>query len=101
MSLTNYWYPTDLASLFEHFDSISQSKSRNNSNYHHTLNVPKMDLVEQDQAHTLVVELPGYKKDAINIALENNRLTISGEADKTSEYEQVSVIIIILRCWIG
>lgn len=96
MSLCNYWYPSDLTELKRVFDELDGGSRRSNnpssnlpSNKSAGLFVPRMDLVEQSDSHTLVVELPGYKKDAVSISLDNNRLTISGEAGRSQEYEQV------------
>ena len=41
--------------------------------------VPGVDITETDDAYQVTVELPGMKKDDINISLENNQLTVSGE----------------------
>ncbi|KAF9556300.1 small heat shock protein [Agrocybe pediades] len=51
---------------------------------------PRMDLSE-DSAKNLVTatfELPGLKKDDVQIDVNNNRLTISGEAQKSSEHDE-------------
>lgn len=41
--------------------------------------VPGIDIAESDDGFHVTVELPGVKKDDININLEDNQLTISGE----------------------
>jgi HSP20 family protein len=40
---------------------------------------PAVDIVENDTSYELHVNLPGMKKDEIQIQLEDNRLVISGE----------------------
>jgi HSP20 family protein len=35
---------------------------------------------------TVIVELPGLSKDKVNIALDNDRLTISGSSEEAKEY---------------
>lgn len=41
--------------------------------------VPSIDISETDDQFLIVAELPGMKKEDINIDLENGRLSISGE----------------------
>ena len=41
--------------------------------------IPAMDLVEQDEHYVLRADLPGMREDDVNIELENNVLTVSGE----------------------
>jgi HSP20 family protein len=47
--------------------------------------VPAMDLVETDDSYVLRADLPGLSEDDINIEVENNVLTVSGE--RKSEHE--------------
>ena len=49
-------------------------------------NVMKTDLKEQDDGYELTVDLPGFKKDQIQLHLENGYLTI--QAAKGLEEEQ-------------
>ena len=55
--------------------------------------VMKTDIREHDTGYELDVDLPGFKKDEINVELENGYLTISaakgldkGEQDKKGKY---------------
>lgn len=48
--------------------------------------MPAMDVVESEDALAIAVELPGMKKDAVKITIENGVLTISGE--KTFEKDE-------------
>lgn len=41
--------------------------------------MPAVDIRETDEALTLMVDLPGMEKDDVNLTIENNVLTISGE----------------------
>lgn len=43
------------------------------------LRVPEADVVEAENEIRVVVELPGMKAEDVNVDLENNVLTISGE----------------------
>lgn len=43
------------------------------------LQAPEADLVETENEIRVVVELPGMKPEDVNVDLENNVLTISGE----------------------
>ncbi len=46
---------------------------------------PGMNVYETDEAFELTLELPGMKKDDIEISIENNVLNISGERKATRE----------------
>jgi HSP20 family protein len=48
--------------------------------------IPAMDLVEEGEHFVLRADLPGVKDDDINVELEDNVLTISGE--RRSEHEE-------------
>jgi HSP20 family protein len=48
--------------------------------------VPAMDLVESEDEFVLRADLPGLSEEDVNIELEDNVLTISGE--RKSEHEQ-------------
>ena len=48
--------------------------------------VPYADIFETDDALTVVMEMPGVEKNAINIALENDVLRVDGQID-FSKYE--------------
>ncbi|MGN0377881.1 MAG: Hsp20/alpha crystallin family protein [Suilimivivens sp.] len=59
----------------------------------HAKNVMKTDIRETDEGYELVVDLPGFKKDEIEVQLENGYLTISAakgldkdETDKQGRY---------------
>ncbi len=43
--------------------------------------VPYADIYETDEALTVVMEMPGVEKQAINIALENDVLRVDGQID--------------------
>ena len=48
-------------------------------------NGPKMDLSETDAAYELAVELPGVKKEAIEVSVYENDVTITAEATTEEE----------------
>ncbi len=48
--------------------------------------IPAMDLVEEGEHFVLRADLPGVSEDQVNVELEDNVLTISGE--RSSEHEQ-------------
>lgn len=54
-----------------------------------TLWTPRMDLTEKEDAYVAKLDLPGLKKEDIDIHFEDGRLTISGkrEAEKKEEKE--------------
>jgi HSP20 family protein len=48
---------------------------------------PAMDVIENDDSITLRVDLPGLSVDDVNVELEDNMLTFSGEMGDTIEQE--------------
>jgi HSP20 family protein len=48
--------------------------------------IPYSDIFETDDALTVVMEMPGVEKNAVNIALENDVLRVDGQID-FSKYE--------------
>ena len=56
----------------------------------HAAHVMKTDLKEHDEGYELKVDLPGFKKDQINLELQNGYLTVSAakgldKDEKTTE----------------
>jgi HSP20 family protein len=47
--------------------------------------IPAMDLVEEGDHYVLRADLPGVDEDQVNVELEDNVLTISGERKSKSE----------------
>jgi HSP20 family protein len=65
-----------------------------NNNYAGRGFSPNVDIVEHDAMFEINVSLPGMRKDDINIEMEDNTLTISGERkheaeDKSRRYHLV------------
>jgi HSP20 family protein len=46
--------------------------------------LPVTDIFETDHALTVVLEMPGVSKNAVEVGVENNVLTITGRIDFTS-----------------
>jgi HSP20 family protein len=49
--------------------------------------IPAMDLVEQDDRFVLKVDLPGLTESDVNVELQDNVLTISGERKQKQEHK--------------
>jgi HSP20 family protein len=49
---------------------------------------PAVDIVEEDQAYQVHVELPGLSKDDIKLNIKDNYLSISGEKKRESKVEE-------------
>ena len=67
---------------FRGFEPTVERKLYGNNAAH----VMKTDLKETDTGYELAVDLPGFKKDQINLQLENGYLTVS--ASKSLEEDQ-------------
>ena len=47
--------------------------------------VPFANIITKENGWDIEISLPGYTKEEVNIALANNRLTISGKKEKSPE----------------
>ena len=80
MAIIKYSRPsTDLFS--RRFNDVIDEMFNTNSgmNYRQDEFMPNVDIAESDTEIEISAELPGLKKEDININLENGRLTVSGE----------------------
>lgn len=53
----------------------------------------KMDVTKTDDAYTVKAELPGVKKDDIQVSIDGNQVTISGEIRKEKEEKKGEEVI--------
>jgi len=83
MSIIRYnaddFVPTSFSNLVDRFFNESLTRSGGSSF------VPKVDILEKDQAYELHVAVPGMNKEDFKIDLKDNYLTISGERRFTNE----------------
>lgn len=92
MTLMRYSRPNNLMS--KRFSDIMDEFFNDAVNNRRDSFVPSIDISESDDQFLISAELPGMKKEDINISLENNRLSISGERsfekeDKGKKYHRV------------
>lgn len=74
-----YFGPTTLNRVLEDFFRHSRPSESGEEEVAQSTWTPAVDVKETENALTLFVELPGIKKDGIDISLENGVLTVSGE----------------------
>ena len=83
MSIIRYnaddFVPTTFSNLVDRFFNESLARSGGSTF------VPKVDILEKDQAFELHVAVPGMNKEDFKIDLKDNYLTISGERRFTNE----------------
>jgi HSP20 family protein len=99
MKLIRYEYPqTPAASAFDRlFNSGAGSIERFGSllddffGQSAAVRQPAVDLYEDDHNYYARLELPGVRKDAIDIELENAVLTVSSSPEKEGEETRASV----------
>ncbi|HEY5690233.1 MAG TPA: Hsp20/alpha crystallin family protein [Cyclobacteriaceae bacterium] len=86
MSIIRYnprdFVPTTFSSLLDKF--FDDSVQRSGNGYF----VPKVDILENDNAFELHFEAPGMNKEDFNIEVKDNTLTISGERKFSSERKE-------------
>lgn len=80
MAITRYSPASDLFRPF--FDDVITPFGRMGS----SMRVPDTDVIEEENEIRVVCELPGMTTEEVELSLENNVLTISGE--KTEKREQ-------------
>lgn len=69
----NAWAP--VSRLMEEFFASDQD---NNNMYWR----PNVDIIENEDSYEIQAELPGMKKEDVQLSIENNVLTISGETSQ-------------------
>jgi len=90
MKLIRYEYPTinDIDRLFGHtlptLNRLGTVWDRLFDNYYHST-APVTDLYEDDANYYVRVELPGVKREAVELSLENSVLTLGVKAQRTDE----------------
>lgn len=72
--------------MSEFFDNFFNDDLFMNNSYLQARNGFRVDVKEEDNNYILEADLPGVKKDSINIDYENNYLTIS--TTRQDEYEE-------------
>ena len=60
----------------------------------HAANVMKTDVHEHDDSYEVVIDLPGFKKDELDLSLENGYLTVSASKglDKDEKNDKGKII---------
>ena len=67
----------DFMDDFPFFDDREMKKLEKKLYGHHAKNMMKTDVKETDNAYELEMDLPGFKKDEIQVSLKDGYLTIS------------------------
>ena len=78
----NDFVPASFSSLVDKFFNESLAKSGGSAF------VPKVDVMESDNAYEIHVAVPGVSKDDFKIDLHDNYLTISGERKISEEKKE-------------
>lgn len=86
---SSFFKPNLFDELFDGFFYPQNREERSVSN----LLIPLADIIETEYAYSVHVELPGLKKDDVNIDFNNNMLTISGESTTSDNEEKDGKII--------
>ncbi len=86
MSLIRYnandFVPTSFSSLIDTLFNESLTRSGGSAF------VPKVDVIENENAYELHIAAPGLSKEDFNIELKDNYLTVSGERKFTNEKKE-------------
>jgi HSP20 family protein len=88
MLVTRYNPLNDIRRNFDLFNSIVNSVETNRDESSLVAFVPAVNTREGEYAYHVEVDLPGIKKEDIDIDVENNVLTISGERKTKKEVKE-------------
>lgn len=89
MQLTR-WYPSrNLSDFSRRMNSIFNTLAEDEEETSVYSFDPAIDIRENDDGFDLTAELPGIDKDDVNISLNDNVLTISGEKKNSVDKENV------------
>ena len=73
----------------EFFDDAFDRRLWNGSNAlygKHARNLMKTDVQENESGYTLSIDLPGFKKDEVNVELKDGYLTVSAQKGLDKDY---------------
>ena len=54
--------------------------------------IPRVDIEETEKNYLITADLPGIKKEDLNVELNNGMLTIRAQHDETSEEKKEGVV---------
>jgi HSP20 family protein len=83
-------YPTRYSDPFDQiFNSVFGTNGGRTNGHSSLMRAPETDVVETEKEIRVIAEMPGLKRDNIEIDVENNILTIRGEKrEERTEGEQ-------------
>ena len=85
--------PTTLLNdVWGFFDELDRSYQPTRGRAQASLSAPACDVAETSDAYLLTFDVPGLKKEDINIELTGKRLTISGERKREEEFQKGQMI---------
>ena len=70
----------DMDGLFRNFHLPNFARE-----YERTMDM-RMDVSEDDKAYTVEVDMPGVRKEAIDVSIEANQVTIRAEVERTHSH---------------
>jgi HSP20 family protein len=53
----------------------------------------KVEILEEDKAYTVKAEIPGVKKEDIQVSIEGNRVSLSAEVKKEKEEKEGKTVV--------
>lgn len=83
MSYATIYRPFNLLNEFNKF--LEQSSASDTSNIDTSQWVPAVDIKEDSNQFVIFADLPGLERENIQVAMENNILTIKGERTEESK----------------
>jgi len=96
-SLIRFSPSTEIRSLQREIDRMFDSfLPRGNTDAEQAVWAPRVDLAETDQAYLIQLDVPGMKKEDLEVSFQDGSLTVCGERTQ-SETEETAQLIRVER----
>ena len=76
-------------SIFDDFFPSVRTVSESNNGHM----IPRVDIEENEKSYLITADLPGIKKEDLNVELNNGMLTIRAQHDESSEEKREGIVI--------
>lgn len=84
-----YW---SFTTPFQEIENIRRQMNEVFQQYNAQSQYPPLNIYETEQAIEILVEAPGYRREDLDLQLDNGVLTIKGQREITPPAEQVAIL---------
>ena len=79
------WQPLESRGRFGNLEASEMHEEANQASFTWQ---PLTDIVEKDDRYSILLEIPGVKKEDVKLTVENNMLTVKGEKQRELEVSE-------------